>query len=637
MGRAYQIDLDGLIATAEWADNVDVSPLAASIAHNSHRPLAAVGSGGSKSVACLSALLHRRYTGQAAADITPLLVADSDLRGHSVQIFTASGANPDVLGCFSRILTKEPEGLTVISSALASPLASRAKGYWYTDYFGFEGPIKGEGFVATNSILAQSIVMTRAYEQAFGIVTQSISACLKGQGLAQKLALLESSIRKIGLKRHAVVLFSEYGQPAATDLESKFSEVGLASVQLADYRNFAHGRHNWIDKHLDETIVISIEVGEESRLASRTLRLLPDEVPIVRIAIEETGAIGSLIALYSIIRMTGVYGQLRDLDPGKPGVPPYGSRLYRLNAWSLRDSLSSVPEIAIMRKAQASIPALRRSGGFEAWMSRFWSFLEAIEAVEYTGIALDYDGTICDRKDRFAGIATPVRDALTSVIERGVPITVITGRGRSVGHALREAIPQSCWNNIRVAYYNGSELHPLAYDGVLEDTLVTSTILDKLKAQIQAHPSLMSLSVEMRRNQLSIATGIYMSPEAIHKTVFDLISADSIEGVRVMTSSHSVDVLLPAASKLTPLVQSNRVSNILCIGDSGEWPGNDFELLSHVGSLSCYRTSRLPDRCWHISPVGWRNSQATLHYLASLRHSSSGFRIDRERLLSHHP
>lgn len=637
MGRAYQIDLDGLIATAEWADNVDVSPLAASIAHNSHRPLTAVGSGGSKSVACLSALLHRRYTGQAGADITPLLVADWDLRGHSVQIFTASGANPDVLGCFSRVVAKEPEGLTVISSTSASPLSSRANGYWYTDYFGFDGPIKGEGFVATNSILAQSVVMTRAYEQAFGIVTQSISECLKGFGVAQKLALMESTVRKIGLRRHALVLFGEYGQPAATDLESKFSEVGLASVQLTDYRNFAHGRHNWIDKHLDDTVVISIEVGEESRLASRTLRLLPDEVPIVRITIDETGSVGSLIALYAVIRLTGVYGQLRNLDPGKPGVPPYGSRLYRLNAWGSRNSLYSIPEIAIMRKAQASIAALKRSGGFEAWMSRFWSFLEAIEAIEYTGIALDYDGTICDRRDRFAGVAAPVREAIVSVIERGVPITVITGRGRSVGHALREAIPQSCWNNIRVAYYNGSELHPLAFDGVLADSLVTSTILDELKVQIEAHPSLKSLKVEMRRNQLSIATGIYMSAEAIHKTVFDILSADSIEGARVMTSAHSVDVLLPAASKLTPLLRPSGVSNFLCIGDSGEWPGNDFELLSQVGSLSCHRTSRLPDRCWHISPVGWRNSQATLHYLASLRHSSSGFRIDRERLLSHHP
>ena len=634
MGRPYQIDLNGLIKTAEWADDVDVASLAESIRHKGHYPLIAVGSGGSKSVASLSALLHRRYTGLSAVDTTPLLVAEWNLQGQAVQIFTASGGNPDVLGCFSRIMTKEPESVSVISSASISPLATSAKEFWYTEYFGFDGPIKGEGFVATNSILAQAIVMTRAYERAFGVATPAISDYMKGQEIAQKLSLLEQTIRDIGPRRHALVLFGEYGQPAATDLESKFSEVGLASVQLADYRNFAHGRHNWIDKHPDETVVISIEVGQDSRLASRTLRHLSGEVPIVRIAIEEPGPIGSLLAMYAVIQLTGVYGQLRHLDPGKPGVPPYGSRLYRLNAWSSRDSVNSIPEIAVARKAQTSIALLRQSGGFEGWMSHFWSFLENLENAEYTGLAIDYDGTICDRRERFVGVTAPIREALVSTIEQGVQVTVITGRGRSVGVSLRDAIPKRCWKNVRVAYYNGSELHPLDFDGVLEDSLVKNPILEMLKARIEKHPSLNSLTIEIRRNQLSIATSVYMAPVAIQRTVADMLAVESIENMRVVTSAHSVDVLLPVASKLAPVMERDSEINFLCIGDSGEWPGNDFELLSRPGSLSCHRTSRLPDRCWHISPAGWRNSQATLHYLASLRHSSSGFRIDRESLLS---
>lgn len=634
MGRPYQLDLDGLIRTAEWADDVDVALLAESIRHKGHHPLIAVGSGGSKSVASLSALLHRRYTGLAAVDITPLLVAEWNLQGQAVQIFTASGGNPDVLGCFSRIMTKEPESVSVISSASVSPLATRVKEYWYTEYFGFDGPIKGEGFVATNSILAQAIVMTRAYERAFGVTTPAISDYLKRPETAQKLSLLEQTIREIGLKRHALVLFGEYGQPAATDLESKFSEVGLASVQLADYRNFAHGRHNWIDKHSDETVVISIEVGQDSRLASRTLRHLSGQVPIVRIVIEEPGPVGSLLALYAVIQLTGFYGQLRQLDPGKPGVPPYGSRLYRLNAWSSRDLVNSIPEIAVARKAQSSIALLRQSGGFEGWMAHFWSFVANLEKAEYTGLALDYDGTICDRRERLVGVAPPIREALCSAIEQGAHITVITGRGRSVGVSLRNAIPRRRWKNVRVAYYNGAELHPLEFDGALEDSLVKNPILEMLKARIEKHPSLNSLSFEIRRNQLSIAASAYTAPVAIQRIVADMLAVESIDNTRVVTSAHSVDVLLPAASKLAPLMQMDSEINFLCIGDSGEWPGNDFELLSQPGSLSCHRTSRVPDRCWHISPAGWRNSQATLHYLASLRHSSSGFRIDPESLLS---
>lgn len=634
MGRAYQFDLDGLITTAEWADGVDVNALAESIGQNSQYSLLAIGSGGSKSVACLSALLHRQYTGSPAMDLTPLLAADLSLHGRSVQLFTASGSNPDVIGCFSQVSAREPESMTVISSASASPLALRSKEFWYTDFFGFDGPVRGEGFVATNSILAQSIIMMRAYQLTCGITPRPISDKLKCEDFAAKLHSTESIAQQIGPKHHVLVLFGEYGQPAATDLESKFSEVGLASVQLADFRNFAHGRHNWIAKHPDETVIISIEVGQDSVLASRTLRLLPEGIPLVRISIDESETLGSLLAMYAVIRLTRVYGQMHRIDPGKPGVPPYGSRLYRLNAWNARAGGISLPEVAIARKAQVPLSILRRSGQFALWTAYFWSFIEALASVEYTGLALDYDGTLCDRRDRFTGVRAPVREALHSVLRQGTSITVITGRGRSVGDALRAAIAKELWSSVRVAYYNGSEVHPLSFEGLLEDSLIQNPALQAIKSRIEEHPSLKGLKMEVRRNQLSIATSVLMPAATMQRILSDVLSTGSNDGIRVVTSAHSVDVILPAASKLAPLADSDRSQSLLCIGDRGEWPGNDFELLSLPTSLSCHKTSWLPDRCWHISPAGWRNSQTTLHYLASLQHSSSGFRIDRKRLLS---
>ena len=44
MGRPYQKDLDGLVVTADWADKVDISALAESLACKMHLPLVAVGS-----------------------------------------------------------------------------------------------------------------------------------------------------------------------------------------------------------------------------------------------------------------------------------------------------------------------------------------------------------------------------------------------------------------------------------------------------------------------------------------------------------------------------------------------------------------------------------------------------------------
>src|SRR6185437_1118634 len=190
----------------------------------------------------------------------------------------------------------------------------------------------------------------------------SLSAILKTRDVVDRMALLEDAVRQIGLRSHVIVLFGEFGMPAATDLESKFSEVGLASVQLTDFRNFAHGRHNWIDKHPHDTVIISIEIGDEAHLATRTLRLLPVETPVVRITVQQESTLGALIAMYSVMRLTGVFGQLRKLDPGRPGVPAYGSRLYRLNAWPARLSSISIPEISVVRKAGAPITELRQSG-----------------------------------------------------------------------------------------------------------------------------------------------------------------------------------------------------------------------------------------------------------------------------------
>jgi hydroxymethylpyrimidine pyrophosphatase-like HAD family hydrolase len=637
VGRPYQKDLDGLVATAEWADNVDVSALTESLACKTHLPLVAVGSGGSRTVACLSAMLHRHYTGQAAEDTTPLLVSGVPIMGRAIQLFTASGGNPDVLGCFSRLVTKEPETLTIVSSASSSPLALKAENFWFTNYFGFDGPVQGEGFVATNSILAQAIVMTRAYEGAFGISTASVASLLTDSRTDGWLTSMEEAVSNIGLKPHVVVLFGEFSMPAAVDLESKFSEVGLASVQLADFRNFAHGRHNWIDKNSADTLVISIEVGDDSRLAKRTLHLLPASTSILRITIDEQSTMGALLAMYAVMRLTGIYGKLRGLDPGRPGVPAYGSRLYRLNAWRIRDAGVSIPEISVVRKAQTSLAELRRTGDFDSWIGHFWSFVEILESQKFSALALDYDGTLCDQRDRFRGISDYMQMALVKVLKKHVPVTIVTGRGRSVGESLRNALPKCFWSAVKIAYYNGSELHLLDYEGVLDDTAGESKILKGLKEKIQTHPRMRGINMEVRRSQLTISASAYVPADLVHRIASDILSAEPIEGARVVTSTHSVDVLLATASKVAPLSSVERHLHHLCIGDSGCWPGNDFELLAQTGSLSVHRSSHLMDRCWHISPAGWRNSQSTLHYLASLRHSSFGFQIDRERLLSTRP
>jgi hypothetical protein len=53
----------------------------------------------------------------------------------------------------------------------------------------------------------------------------------------------------------------------------------LGSVQVADFRHFAHGRHHWIAKHRGETAVLAMICDDDRQIAESTLALIPSSVP----------------------------------------------------------------------------------------------------------------------------------------------------------------------------------------------------------------------------------------------------------------------------------------------------------------------------------------------------------------------
>ena len=66
---------------------------------------------------------------------------------------------------------------------------------------------------------------------------------------------------------------------------------------------------------------------------------------------------------------------------------------------------------------------------------------------------------------------------------------------------------------------------------------------------------------------------------------------------------------------------------VLCVGDRGEWPGNDYELLGRPLSLSVDEPSPAPDAGWNLAPPGIRGSTAAVYYLDRLRSGRGGLRI----------
>jgi hypothetical protein len=124
------------------------------------------------------------------------------------------------------------------------------------------------------------------------------------------------------------------------------------------------------------------------------------------------------------------------------------------------------------------------------------------------------------------------------------------------------------------------------------------------------------IGVDKRKIQLSLRSKSY-SDEVYEQCQEIIRSNATYSGLRVWRSSHSLDIVVGnVASKRKVLPEG---LNTLCIGDSGHYEGNDFEMLSSAYSLSVDKVSRHPEFCWNLAPQQTKGLNATLYYLRQLR------------------
>ena len=87
---------------------------------------------------------------------------------------------------------------------------------------------------------------------------------------------LDRRVKPAWDKQTLMVLYGPSTRVAAVDLESRFAEAALQDLFISDYRNFAHGRHNWLAKRPDSTAVLAFVTPDDREIASKTLSLFPD-------------------------------------------------------------------------------------------------------------------------------------------------------------------------------------------------------------------------------------------------------------------------------------------------------------------------------------------------------------------------
>jgi hypothetical protein len=104
--------------------------------------------------------------------------------------------------------------------------------------------------------------------------------------------------------------------------------------------------------------------------------------------------------------------------------------------------------------------------------------------------------------------------------------------------------------------------------------------------------------------------------------VSDLLATAGHTDVKVVHSSHSVDVLPLRIGKTAVVERLRTISDGACVqlGDRGRWPGNDAELLALPHSLSVDEVSPRLDTCWNVVAGGRVAADAAAWYLQCLRH-----------------
>jgi hypothetical protein len=279
-------------------------------------------------------------------------------------------------------------------------------------------------------------------------------------------------------------------------------------------------------------------------------------------------------------------------------------------------------EAAAQRKAAAA-------GGLTGEIPLVFARQRAAEAlaayrdVRFSAVVFDLDGTIAD-----APVAREdVRAALERLVEAGVRVAIATGRAPTERalKLMRGLVGERYHDRVLVGYRNGAQLGRIGSETVETLTALAPHDFDALRAVLEARlPSLppdvvlvADTHAQLTLRALPLAT-LATRPAELLAIVQEAIAATGANA-KAAQSPHHVDIVHPSTSKrLVASLLGGDERPVLRIGDTGRFPGNDFELLADPYGLSVDEVSPDLTACWNFLPPGLREVEGTLHYLAQL-------------------
>ena len=605
MKAPYRSELDALDRVYAEARGADVAELRRVAWVLGCGPTVFVGSGGSMVVARLAARLHECVCRQPAQACTPLETLDlPQLDDRGAMLFSSSAKHPDA----QRVLEDFRRGRFRPSGLVTHRVAEDVQAVASPDTHVVTLPklVQRDGFLATGSILQAATLLLRAYLAAPELPEALAGGPDDGQDMREDVLVLS------GPSLAAV----------AADVEVRLVESGVACVQVADFRNFAHGRHTGFARRCGRTTVLVLSDRESQPLAEATAGLLPAGADVRRWHSDGPWESAVVSLLTRSMRLVATMAERAGVDVARPAVPVFGRRLYRLSLGRrVPDRLAGGIARKLLASGSGDHPAARAVYGEAA---AAWT--EALAEQRFSGLILDYDGTVCWTQRRWELPDMEVRDALQALLNRGLIIGIASGRGRSLHSDLRRWIPAEQWSKVVVGLYNGAVR--LRLDDELPDLREPSDWSRSVVAALGGVPSSWRLKVEERGPQVSVA----VAEGLLHQGRLALVLRDRLDdagvGAQIVASGHSVDIVEPSSTKsaVADGLEQYAGGGVLAVGDQGQLGGNDHALLSRSSwTLSVERCSADLQRCWFAGSGDRVGPALLVSYLKALRKRRNGF------------
>lgn len=612
----YTEELALLETTFRLAMNADVSALRAACEQLTGRNGLYVASGGALAVARLAADLHEFYGGGISKSLTPLALSGSPpLLDAGIVMFSARGRHPDARSTVESALSGDfrPAVLLTLRSPEDLPVWLRSP---HISVVTVPSASSRDGFLATNSLLGMSCLMVRAFSNA---------------PFPAELSLDRAAPRVGTLRDNLLVLTGPGLECVAIDLETRFAETGLASVQVCDYRNLAHGRHVGLQRRLDSTSIVALIARPFRAVAEETLALLPAQTHVVRLESQLEWPMCAIELLCSSMKIVAEKASSQRRQVARPQVPQFGRRLYHLKVSAIDRRLigHAVRRKILAARVPVTPPRIHHySDAFDSWMT-------SLGQTVFGAVVLDYDGTCCFTDQRYHPPPSGITKEILRLLDLGATLGFASGRGDSLRELLRSCIPASAWRRVIVGLNNGARIATLDQD-VFEEHVDDSVLA---AATTRLGEAFSGDEVEVRSTPFQVSIRVAPQSSRTIPSLADEIAAMLARppalGLTLVTSGHSVDVVSPGASKAAVVDKLRSVvdGEVLVIGDQGQLGGNDFFLLaSSPYSASVDRCSPDATRCWAIARPEERGPLAAQRILNAARSTHGGLQLNLETL-----